>query len=594
MRGDRQVPGFCHGRNFARFREAATPGYVEHDNARGSRFQVIAEAPAGRQRLGCRNRRRRDFGIALQARQAVHLDWVFMPEGLVWLERLGDLHRRQELPHGVKLHHDVDLIADSLADLFERLEGELQVRHRDILAARLFCGCIEGPDLHRGYAVREQRFRQLVGAVQEAVQVVVGGASGEAVVCGRLACILLDVFSAGAGVVGADLFAAEATEQLGDRLVRHLAEDIPKCDVKGRIPSDLCAGRPEAEIAHQFVRQEIDLQRVAADDAWRDVFVHIAFHRLRAEECLPEPGDAFVGVDEDPEEIAALGDAHGFEPGDLHNDFLLSDKARAQQGLDTLVEVLIHQARCCCGFSGSDCVGNRNVEFAHRLPLIVARATFPAYRPRLSGDAAEGADDQGEQRVAGGVGDGKMQGNVVLHHLSRIVTILEHRAGMGRDRPCLRIRPAQGCQGRGTGFYGSACIVDLLDIDLIRYHAVLDRERECVVIQLRYGRALAGAKLDKMERSQGSQGFTNHRARYLKFFRQGAFGREAITWFQISITNKPGDRRDRAVDIVAPDLTLRFKHVLHSSETCMIGLRASPRFDKQNLVLRPYMADAES
>ncbi|EHH04857.1 hypothetical protein ATCR1_17148, partial [Agrobacterium tumefaciens CCNWGS0286] len=69
---------------------------------------------------------------------------------------------------------------------------------------------------------------QLVGPVQEAVQIVIILAAGQAIIGCLLAGGLLDIFGARTSVVGADFLAAETTEKLGDRLVGGLAENIPQ------------------------------------------------------------------------------------------------------------------------------------------------------------------------------------------------------------------------------------------------------------------------------------------------------------------------------------------------------------------------------
>ena len=159
VRRDRQVPGLRHRGDLARLREAAAPGDVEHDDAGRAGLQQVAEGPAAAQRLRGRDRRRARRLVALEVGQAVHADRVFVPEGGVGRQRLGDLHRRQQLPHRVELDHDVHPVADRLADLLERLQRRLQVGGGDVLAARLLGGMVERPDLHRRDALVEQLLR---------------------------------------------------------------------------------------------------------------------------------------------------------------------------------------------------------------------------------------------------------------------------------------------------------------------------------------------------------------------------------------------------------------------------------------------------
>jgi hypothetical protein len=82
MRRDRQVPSLGHRGDLARLGQAAAPGQVEHHDAGGVRFEQIAEGPAGGQRFGRAERSRALGCIALQARQRIHLDRIFVPEGI--------------------------------------------------------------------------------------------------------------------------------------------------------------------------------------------------------------------------------------------------------------------------------------------------------------------------------------------------------------------------------------------------------------------------------------------------------------------------------------------------------------------------------
>ena len=189
----------------------------------------------------------------------------------------------------------------------------LRSRGGDVLAAGLLGRVVERPDLHRRDAFGEQLLGELVGAVQEAVEIVVVLPGVETVVGGRLALVVLDVLGAGAGVVGADRLPGEAAEQLRDRLARGLAEYVPERDVEGRVAAHLGAARAEAEIADEVGGQQVDRQRVAADDTRRDIFVQIFLDGARAVEGFAEAGDAFVGVHLDPQEVGSLLDADGLD-----------------------------------------------------------------------------------------------------------------------------------------------------------------------------------------------------------------------------------------------------------------------------------------
>ena len=107
----------------------------------------------------------------------------------------------------MELDHDVHAVADRAADLAERLERLVELGGADVEAARRLGGVVERPDLHAGDALAEQALGQLVGAVQERVEVLVRPGPvvlRQAPVVGQLAAVLAHVAVAGAGVVGAD------------------------------------------------------------------------------------------------------------------------------------------------------------------------------------------------------------------------------------------------------------------------------------------------------------------------------------------------------------------------------------------------------
>ncbi len=97
-----------------------------------------------------------------------------------------------------------------------------------------------------------------------------------------------------------------------------LAEQIPEGDVERRIAPRLRAGRTESEIAVQVSGDEIDLQRIAADQLRRNDLVNVGLHRLRRHESLAEAGEALRGVDAQPQQIAEFRQPDRFERDDLH------------------------------------------------------------------------------------------------------------------------------------------------------------------------------------------------------------------------------------------------------------------------------------
>ena len=113
--------------------------------------------------------------------------------------------------------------------------------------------------------------------------------------------------------------AGEAPQHLRHGHAGGLAEEIPERDVEGGIAAHLGPGGAKAENARQVARKRVDLERVPADDAGRHDLVDIGFDGSRMKEGFAEARQALVGMDEQPEEVRSLGDADGFQPGDLHS-----------------------------------------------------------------------------------------------------------------------------------------------------------------------------------------------------------------------------------------------------------------------------------
>ena len=164
--------------------------------------------------------------------------------------------------------------------------------------------------------------RQLVGAVQEGVEILVracGLAGGQAPVVGQLADVLAHVAIAGAGVVDADLRARQAAQQLMDRLAGRLAEDVPERDVERGQAAHLGAAAGEADVGvEQRARVPVDRERVLAEQARRRRLVDVGDRGVRPEERLAEADQALVGVHVHPEQIRELVELNGLDRGDLH------------------------------------------------------------------------------------------------------------------------------------------------------------------------------------------------------------------------------------------------------------------------------------
>ena len=132
----------------------------------------------------------------------------------------------------------------------------------------------------------------------------------------------LHVGRARAGIVGANLAAGEAAQQLGERLARHLAEDVPERDVDGGIAAHLGAGRGKADIAGQAARDGVDGERVPAEKERRGALVDIGLDGAGTEEGLPQAGDSLIGMDQHPAKIGVLVDPDSLDTRDLQDGIL--------------------------------------------------------------------------------------------------------------------------------------------------------------------------------------------------------------------------------------------------------------------------------
>src|SRR6266850_7560678 len=181
-------------------------------------------------------------------------------------------------------------------------------------AVGCFRASVERPDLHRGDALLEKRLRELVGAVQERVEVLVRTfGSAQAPVRAGLLTRVADIAIAGAGVVGADRVAARAPKDLVERLVAELAVEVPERNVERGHSTRLDPRAAKAEIARKAARQALDLQRVLAEHPRRNEFMQVRFHALGSEARLSQSDQPFVGMQPQPDEVREFAEAQGFE-----------------------------------------------------------------------------------------------------------------------------------------------------------------------------------------------------------------------------------------------------------------------------------------
>ena len=259
--------------------------------------------------------------VAFEVAKRIHADRVFVPTGVERCQGTGNAHRRHELPQGMKLDHDVDLVANGFSDLLEGFERRLQVLSGNRPAPGFFRSQIKWPDLHGGNALVQQRLRKFVGPVEKSVEIVQaeGRAGGvKSPIAGRLGFALAHIMGAGAGVVGADGGPGPAAQKLNNRLAGDFAEQVPQRYINGGGGACFNAGRGKAQIIHEIARYGVDGERVAAHQFWRHCVMQIGLDSAGVHEGLAEAADALIGVDINPDEVAEFGDADGFKRGDLH------------------------------------------------------------------------------------------------------------------------------------------------------------------------------------------------------------------------------------------------------------------------------------
>ena len=216
-----------------------------------------------------------------------------------------DPDRRRMAPERVQLNHDVHGVAHRAAYLAERLQRPVEVARGDIVAVGLDRSMVERPDLHAGDALLQQAERQLVGAVEEGVEVLVGAfvRAFQPPVVRAPVRAAAHIAVAGAGVVGADAVPAEAAEKLVDRLPRRLAEQVPERDVHGRPTPRLGACAGKSDIRSEVPPNALDGAGVAPEQLRRRGLVQIGLDRAGPEKGLAEARQPLVGMHPHPEHI---------------------------------------------------------------------------------------------------------------------------------------------------------------------------------------------------------------------------------------------------------------------------------------------------
>ncbi len=205
-----------------------------------------------------------------------------------------------------------------------RRHRPLEVGGRDLGAAGGRGEAVEGPDLHGPHPLGQQRAGEAGGIVELGLEVVhlalrrLARLNETADPADRGGGV---VGGAGAGVVDADLFACPAAQERRHRHAQRLAEDVPERQVDGRVAAhlDRAGGRAHEAVADppaDRLAVQVDRPRVFAQQPGRQRLVDIGLGGLGVAEGLAEAGEAFVGLDPEPEHVAETGDPERLEGGD--------------------------------------------------------------------------------------------------------------------------------------------------------------------------------------------------------------------------------------------------------------------------------------
>ena len=292
--------------------ETTAPAEVEHEVADVAALEQLVVARARADRLAERAGQRRAVDEARDGEHVVELDRVLDPVGLVVLERARDRLRRAGLPERVQLDHDVHAVTDGRAHLLDRLERLAHLLGRDREAVVRQGGAVERPDLHRRQTLREQVLGELVGPVQERVEVLVGAEIDavlrEVPVVDRLGGAHLPVPRARARVVGADAARGTVRRAAGRAARPPTGRGCPRARRRPRsCPSSRRpAPAPPRERVVEAARVALDVARLLAEQPRSRDLVQVALDGVEVQARLAKADDALVGHELQPAERRQL------------------------------------------------------------------------------------------------------------------------------------------------------------------------------------------------------------------------------------------------------------------------------------------------
>ena len=236
--------------------------------------------------------------------------------GAVLLGGTGDLLGRGDVPVPVPLEHDLDPVADRLADPPEGLEALAHLVGGDVAPRPPPGDRVEWPDLHAPDAFVEQLLGKDLGLVELGPQIL-----ERTLALAEPVELAAPIHRAAARVVGGNAVVGEAAEHLPDRRPERLAEDVPERGIDRRQGPhlDARAAPTRRVVGVDRVPVAFDLARVLAEEERCRPRMDGRPDGLRHVVGVAGPDEALVGVHADEDQERDRVDLDGLECGDLHD-----------------------------------------------------------------------------------------------------------------------------------------------------------------------------------------------------------------------------------------------------------------------------------
>ncbi len=315
VRGDWRLVRFGERGNLLRLGDAAGPDQVRHHDFGRAPFDELAEVVLADEALGRADGR---FGGVGKPQMGLHIDrpyHLLLPEDVVLLHGLDDPDRARQRPCPAAIVCDLDLVAQGVPYLLQRLQRGSKVFVSEIVAAMRPSGREHVVRLHHGDA-----FVQVAPSEPHRVP--------------DLPLVVLVRAVAANGVVGLDLVPALTAQHVVDRLSGRLPGQVPERNVNGGQRPEL--GACIAEALGQAVHlgpQGLAVHRVPAHKHRGERLMYDGGHGTREVPRLAKPGHAAIRVNLHPQDVEELLDSYGFDFRDLHDTSPIRvPRARAAAG----------------------------------------------------------------------------------------------------------------------------------------------------------------------------------------------------------------------------------------------------------------------